>query len=93
MLLNSIRNFRSLQSQSLSVMTAQTKVKAVLIDLSGTVHIDDTIIPGALQGIETLIKSGLVIKFVTNTTKESRHALQQRLRNIGMRRASNLMIT
>lgn len=59
------------------------RLKAILIDLSGTIHVDDCVIPGALEALERLRKSNLKLKFVTNTTKESKATLHQRLTRIG----------
>ncbi|XP_022920226.2 haloacid dehalogenase-like hydrolase domain-containing protein 2 [Onthophagus taurus] len=58
-------------------------IKAVLIDLSGTLHIDNQIIPGAIEALKLLRKSDLKIKFVTNTTKESKNILYNRLQKLG----------
>lgn len=66
-----------------SVMASDKRIKAALIDLSGTLHVDDTVIPGAQKALERLRSSGVSIKFVTNTTKESRRLLHQRLVNLG----------
>lgn len=58
-------------------------VKAVLIDLSGTLHIEDKAIPGAVEALKKLRTTKLLIKFVTNTTKESRRFLHNRLTQLG----------
>ncbi|PVD36300.1 hypothetical protein C0Q70_03278 [Pomacea canaliculata] len=58
-------------------------VNTVLIDLSGTIHIEDTEIPGSVKALERLQKSKVNIKFVTNTTKESKRVLLERLHSIG----------
>lgn len=59
------------------------RIAAVLIDLSGTIHIDDTVIPGAIEALKRLRATNVKIKFVTNTTKESKHVLHERLKRIG----------
>ncbi|XP_072755059.1 haloacid dehalogenase-like hydrolase domain-containing protein 2 [Anoplolepis gracilipes] len=64
-----------------AIMTKQ--ITTVLIDLSGTLHIDDTIIPGAVQALNRLRQANLSIKFVTNTTKESTNCLYERLTKLG----------
>lgn len=59
-------------------------IRAVLIDLSGTIHIEDKPIPGAIEAIKRLRKlTGVELKFVTNTTKESLDYLHKRLTGIG----------
>lgn len=46
------------------------KRSVVLIDLNGTLHIEDMAIPGAREALERLRRIRAV-KFVTNTTKVS----------------------
>ncbi|XP_011189365.2 haloacid dehalogenase-like hydrolase domain-containing protein 2 [Zeugodacus cucurbitae] len=58
-------------------------IKAALIDLSGTLHIDDEPTPDAVSALKRLRDTNIHIKFVTNTTKESRKTLHERLRKIG----------
>ncbi|GAB1861682.1 Haloacid dehalogenase-like hydrolase domain-containing protein 2 [Camponotus japonicus] len=62
-------------------MTKQ--ITTVLIDLSGTLHIDNAIVPGAVQALNRLRHANLSIKFVTNTTKESSNCLYERLTKLG----------
>ncbi|CAG9855809.1 unnamed protein product [Phyllotreta striolata] len=58
-------------------------IKAVLIDLNGTLHIEDKAIPGAIDALKKLSKQKLNVKFVTNTTKESQRVLHEKLKSIG----------
>lgn len=45
---------------------------ALLIDLSGTIHIEDKATEGAIEALKKLqARSDVAIKFVTNTTKVS----------------------
>ncbi|XP_054153459.1 haloacid dehalogenase-like hydrolase domain-containing protein 2 [Oppia nitens] len=60
-----------------------SKVKTVLIDLSGTLHVESTETPGAIDALNRLRSSGLKLRFVTNTTKESQNYLYNRLKSIG----------
>ncbi|XP_071497518.1 haloacid dehalogenase-like hydrolase domain-containing protein 2 [Diadema antillarum] len=64
-------------------MATRSRLKAVLIDLSGTIHIEDLAIPGAVSALKRLRDGALKIKFVTNTTKESMVTLHHRLTKIG----------
>lgn len=59
------------------------QITTVLIDLSGTLHIDNIAIPGAVQALNRLRNANLSIKFVTNTTKESSNYLYERLMKLG----------
>lgn len=63
-------------------MTSST-IKAVLVDLSGTIHIDEAEVHGSVQAVKRLKQAHLKVKFVTNTTKESRSLLLDRLTKIG----------
>ncbi|XP_022083563.1 haloacid dehalogenase-like hydrolase domain-containing protein 2 [Acanthaster planci] len=64
-------------------MAVRAGLRAVLIDLSGTLHIEDNIIPGAVEALERLRAAPVKLKFVTNTTKESTSTLHQRLQRLG----------
>lgn len=59
------------------------KIKTILVDLSGTLHIENEEIPGSVEALKRLRKSKLNVKFVTNTTKESQRLLFERLKNLG----------
>jgi len=50
-------------------MSSLKDVKALLIDLSGTVHIGDRALDGAVEAVDQLKRAGFPFKFVTNTTK------------------------
>ncbi|XP_008324338.1 haloacid dehalogenase-like hydrolase domain-containing protein 2 [Cynoglossus semilaevis] len=60
-------------------MAGRRAVKAVLIDLSGTLHVEDTAVAGAQEALSRLRQASVAVKFVTNTTKESRRSLYERL--------------
>ncbi|KAL1915716.1 uncharacterized protein VTP21DRAFT_6475 [Calcarisporiella thermophila] len=69
-------------------MNAVRTIKAVLIDLSGTLHIDKKPIEGAIEGLKKLRSSGIpvilaLLEFCTNTTKESTQSLLKKLNSIG----------
>nr|XP_033790770.1 haloacid dehalogenase-like hydrolase domain-containing protein 2 [Geotrypetes seraphini]XP_033790777.1 haloacid dehalogenase-like hydrolase domain-containing protein 2 [Geotrypetes seraphini] len=63
-------------------MAARRALKAVLIDLSGTLHIEDLAVPGAQEALRRLRSAPIAIKFVTNTTKECKRTLLERLRGL-----------
>ncbi|VDN50692.1 unnamed protein product [Dracunculus medinensis] len=57
---------------------------AVLIDLSGTLFIDDYIIPRSIEALLRLSANPIYrVKFVTNTTKESSSHLYEKLKKFG----------
>ncbi|KZO93215.1 hypothetical protein CALVIDRAFT_583388 [Calocera viscosa TUFC12733] len=60
-------------------------IKALLIDLSGTLHIGDDPTPNAAQALEKLREAGVPFRLCSNTTKESETDLLARLRRIGFR--------
>ncbi|XP_017759870.1 PREDICTED: haloacid dehalogenase-like hydrolase domain-containing protein 2 [Eufriesea mexicana] len=59
------------------------QIKMILIDLSGTLHIDNIAIQGAVEALNRLRSANIPIKFVTNTTKESGNFLHNRLIRLG----------
>ena len=50
-------------------MAAFRKPLGLLIDLSGTIHIEDNVIPGAIEAVKLLRQNKIPFLFVTNTTK------------------------
>lgn len=55
------------------------RIRALMIDLSGTVHVGDSPTPGAAQAIRRLREAGVPLRFVSNTSKESRSSLLAKL--------------
>ena len=45
--------------------------RAFLIDLSGTLHIENLALPGAIEAVKRLKEAKIPCLFVTNTTKVS----------------------
>ncbi|XP_055707625.1 haloacid dehalogenase-like hydrolase domain-containing protein 2 [Phlebotomus papatasi] len=58
-------------------------IRAVLIDLSGTLHVEDDPTENAVEALKKLRTLPVIIRFVTNTTKESGQTLHRRLVRIG----------
>lgn len=58
-------------------------IKGVLIDLSGTLHVGHAPIPGAIETISRLQEAGLLVRFVTNTSRKTRHMLHGDLLKMG----------
>ncbi|KAG9072357.1 hypothetical protein KI688_000127 [Linnemannia hyalina] len=58
-------------------------IRGVLIDVSGTVHVGDKVIPGAIQALDRLRASGIPFRFCTNTTQYSGDTLANKLRKFG----------
>lgn len=58
-------------------------IRGALIDLSGTIHVAERAIPGAIQACSQLHQLGISVRFLTNTTKMSSVDLLDQLRRIG----------
>ncbi len=70
------------------------KIKVVLVDLSGTLHIENQLVPGSREALRKLRDSGLYnIKFVTNTTKESKSSLLRLVNSLGLEIERNELFT
>lgn len=54
-------------------------LRAVLLDLGGVFYEGDRLIPGAVEALARLRESGLPLRFVTNTTRQSRGTLLREL--------------
>uniref|UniRef100_A0A8C6HI38 Haloacid dehalogenase-like hydrolase domain-containing protein 2 n=1 Tax=Mus spicilegus TaxID=10103 RepID=A0A8C6HI38_MUSSI len=63
-------------------MAARRALKAVLVDLNGTLHIEDAAVPGAQEALKRLRATSVMVRFVTNTTKESKKDLLERLKKL-----------
>ena len=59
------------------------KTLGLLIDLSGTIHVENSAISGAIKAVQKLKDNGIPYLFVSNTSKESRASIRERLLNIG----------
>ncbi|MBI5536418.1 MAG: TIGR01458 family HAD-type hydrolase [Deltaproteobacteria bacterium] len=59
-------------------------IRAVLLDLEGTLHIGDRAVPGAAQALRELRDRGLPCRFVTNVTTRCAESLHDKLIGLGM---------
>ncbi|TPX31563.1 hypothetical protein SeMB42_g07746 [Synchytrium endobioticum] len=70
------------------------KIRGVLIDLSGTLHIEsDPTTPNAPKALERLRSRGFKVRFITNTSKESKRDLHARLTSLGFSLSSSEIFT
>ncbi len=53
------------------------------MDLDGTLYVGDEPVEGAREAIGKLMSSGLVLRYVTNTTRKPRREVQEHLRALG----------
>jgi HAD superfamily hydrolase (TIGR01458 family) len=58
-------------------------LRLLLIDLDGVLYVEDEPVEGALDAVQLLRRSGLALRFVTNTTSRSRPATLDKLRGLG----------
>ncbi|KAI9230114.1 MAG: Haloacid dehalogenase-like hydrolase domain-containing protein 2 [Piptocephalis tieghemiana] len=61
-----------------------TRIAGVLIDLSGTIHVGSKAVEGAALAIDQLRQANIPFRFCTNTTKESKADLIDRLNHLGI---------
>ncbi len=59
-------------------------IKGVLLDLSGTVYLDDELLPGAVVAIERLHARHIPLRYLTNTSRRSRRTMVKKLRSMGL---------
>ena len=57
--------------------------KGLLIDLDGTLYVEDAPIPGAREALSRLEAAGITYRYVTNTTRKPRREVVSRLRELG----------
>lgn len=68
-------------------------IKGLLVDLSGTVHLGEQEIPGAVAALRDIQRSGLPLRFVTNTSRMPRRMLQELLERLGLPVPRELIFT
>jgi len=59
-------------------------IRGVLLDLGGVVYVGDAALPGALDALERLRASGLPVRCITNTTRQPRRMLLEKLARLGV---------
>ncbi|GBG24794.1 Haloacid dehalogenase-like hydrolase domain-containing protein 2 [Hondaea fermentalgiana] len=60
------------------------KLRAVLVDLNGTLHVGDQVVGDAVAALQRLRASETPVRFVSNTSKESKQALLARVKRLGL---------
>jgi HAD superfamily hydrolase (TIGR01458 family) len=66
---------------------------AFLLDLDGTLYSGDAAIPGAVETLGRLRRSGVPFRLVTNTTSRSRRMLVERLAGYGLAVSADEIVT
>jgi len=73
-----------------------SKIKAILIDLNGTLHVGNSpinckTIPSLAKLRQFCDKRNIHIRYLTNTSKESQRSLYEKLQNMGFNRETSLI--
>jgi hypothetical protein len=63
--------------------TPRPPLAALLLDLSGTLHVGSAPTPRAVQALQRLREAGVPFRFCSNTSKEGKAELAERLRGMG----------
>jgi len=58
-------------------------IKAILFDISGVLYEDQTPVTGAVDSINQLQKSGIPLRFVTNSSRSTEAMILTALRKMG----------
>jgi HAD superfamily hydrolase (TIGR01458 family) len=56
---------------------------SLLVDLDGVLYVEERAVPGAAGAVDELRRSGLRLRFVTNTTSRPRRSIIDRLERLG----------
>jgi HAD superfamily hydrolase (TIGR01458 family) len=68
-------------------------VEALLLDLDGVLYVEADPVPGAREAVDRLRRSGLALRFVTNTTSRSRGATLAKLHGLDFDVAEHELVT
>jgi HAD superfamily hydrolase (TIGR01458 family) len=68
-------------------------IGAVLLDLDGVLYVEGEPLPGATAAVEQLRAAGLELRFVTNTTANSRATTLRTLRTLGFELEEDELVT
>ncbi len=68
-------------------------IRGILIDLSGVIYIGDGPVSGARKALPRIRKSGLPVRFLTNTTRTPKRGLLERLSKMGFEIAHKELFT
>ena len=68
-------------------------VKALLLDLSGVVYVQDEAVPGAADALARLREAGVPMRLVTNTTMRPRAAILEQLAGLGIEARPGELLT
>ena len=70
-----------------------SRIKAVLIDLNGTLHIGNNVLGNAIKSLQQLKNAGIKCCFLTNNSKMSTNELLLKINKLGFNVSSNELIS
>lgn len=94
---NRLPDSRQPADSDLKTMTQRHEIlsciKALMLDIDGVLLVGNQMLPNAIKAVQKLVEIGLSLRFVTNTTKEPRATLLQRLQGYGFPIESTQLFT
>jgi HAD superfamily hydrolase (TIGR01458 family) len=69
---------------AITLTAKRLNVGGVLLDLDGTLYDSGALIPGAVEAVAALRRSGMPLRFVTNTSRYSRREVVRYLADLGI---------
>src|SRR5258708_347670 len=81
--------YRSHRQSPTNMASRRPVIKALLIDLSGTVHVDTQPITKSPHAIQRLRASSMPFRFCSNTSKESTAEVREKLAKMGIETRDN----
>ena len=84
------QNIAEFFANVLEIFANFKKISGILCDLNGTIHIGTKEIEGSIAALAKLRETGIRIHFLSNTTKESKTSLLNKLKAIGFPIESNV---
>lgn len=74
-------------------MSILSSIKGILFDLDGVLYVGSNAIQGAVEAVEKIRSSGMLCRFVTNTSTLSLTSLQQKINALGFSIPANEIIS
>ena len=68
-------------------------IRAVLLDIDGTLYVGGEWLPGAIETIRWCFDQGLVVRFITNTSLKSRRQILNRFHEAGLDIPASMLFT
>ncbi len=69
------------------------RVQGVLLDLSGTIYMENELIQGTREALETLHEKAIPVRYLTNSSRSTRRQVRDRLAALGLSIDEELILT